>query len=269
MSSGLHVTSPVHTPLTKQDLQRARIFAEKQHNGQTLKAIHPTLQKEYIAHALDVTKTLKRHGANIPEQIAGLVHGIPKNVPVRSCVRTRESEKRQLNKIESLFGREVRVMVAGITDLPPNVTSWLSRKRHHIQQIEETAILVPKAYQGLVPSILKLSIADEHAAMAALIENMKRAKSHNIDPNSVFTPFKTDKLPPKEALIWFFTRLDQAYHQWVPVDAFKNAQGKGLLQVYDETLKTLTTMAKPNVISLALIRLKSHWAAIPNNRPLY
>lgn len=268
--------------LTVQDLNQARSYAQHMHQWQTQQAVHPTLQKEYIAHAIQVSKLLKRHGASIAEQMAGVLHGIPKNVPIQrlhqlngqnsKCAkspRTRQSETKLLQDIEQKFDKDIRTMVAGITDLPSHVAPWLPRKLHYIQQIQATELRLPANQKALAPSILKLSIADEQAAMVALIENIKRAKALKLDPQQVFQNFKTDGLPPKEALLWFFNKLDQTYHQLVNASAFPNAQGKGLLQVYDDTLKTLTDLAQPNMISTGLIRLKSHWTSVPNNPPQY
>jgi len=270
-------------PLTTQDLQRARDYATQKHKGKTKQGVHPTMQVEYIAHALQVSKLLKGHGASIPEQIAGLVHGIPKNVAVKPSEtyqkagkvtpntrkRTRETEAELLRQIQDQFGKDVRTMVAGITDLPAYVAPWLSRKLHYIQQIQTTKAMLPASQKRLAKSIIKLSIADEQACMASLIQNIQRAKEHKINPDQVFETFKTGSLPQKEALLWFFNKLSQTYHQLVYTGAYPNYQGKGLLQVYDETLKTLTQLAQPNKISIGLIRLKTYFTSTPNNPPLY
>lgn len=266
----MKISSPkAHAPLTAADLQHARHYATQKHRGKHRHGVHPTMKTPYITHAIEVSTRLKRHGATIPEQIAGMLHGIPKNVPVLGRPRTRESEATQLKNIEHQFGKDVRTMVAGITDLPTHAAPWLARKCHYIAQIENTESLLPPAQKSLRDSILKLSMADEQACMASLIKNIERAKQHKLNPNAVFAPFKTDGLPPKEALIWFFNQLSQTYHYRVNTFDFANDAGKGLLEVYDETLRKLTQLTHPSRFKHLAVAVKAYFTTPPNNPPLY
>lgn len=91
---------PEANPDDGEEIELAFEFAEEAHNGQDRKSGDP-----YISHPLHVAMKLADINMDLPTIIAGLLHDVP------------EDTSRTVEDLQKAFGKEVAMLVAGVTKL--------------------------------------------------------------------------------------------------------------------------------------------------------
>lgn len=102
--------------------EKAYLFAEKAHRGQTRK----NSSRPYITHPKRVAERLEKAGLPEPLIFAGYLHDVVEDTGVT------------IQEIEQEFGREVAELVAAHTE--DKSKSWLERKRHTIETVKKSPL---------------------------------------------------------------------------------------------------------------------------------
>ncbi|MFG6113814.1 HD domain-containing protein [Halobacillus sp. MO56] len=99
-------------------LDKAKLFAEKAHEGQQRKGTG----KPYIVHPIQVAETLHQAGCSIEVVCAGYLHDVV------------EDTDYDISDIENEFGKEVSRLVASHTE--DKSKTWKERKQHTIDTVK-------------------------------------------------------------------------------------------------------------------------------------
>lgn len=164
---------------------QAAAYAIDLHRSQVRKAT----STPYVAHLFAVCSLVLEDGGTEDEAIAALLHDGPED----------QGGEPVLDEIRARFGRDVSLVVAGLSDAMPSPgqakAPWRERKEGYLRHLAEAS-----------PSVLRVSLADKlHNARSILID--LRA-----DGDAVWDRFNAGQ----QEQAWYYTGLLAIFERRLP-----------------------------------------------------